>query len=79
MRTWELDPEGGGLNLNNNIEGPQAEHCYIYEFNEELVICTRRLSDGSGSSEPSLPLTVPDNADDSDIVQATWMTDNVQH
>jgi hypothetical protein len=67
------------LNLNNNIEGPQGGHCYIYEFNEELVICTRRLSDGSGGSEPSLPLTAPDNWDDSDIVQATWMTDPRVH
>jgi hypothetical protein len=60
-------------------EGLEGEPCYIYEFNEELVICTRRLADGTGSSEPSLPLTVPTNWDDSDIVQATWMTDPRVH
>jgi hypothetical protein len=73
------DPEERGLHLNKKIEGPQAMPFYIYEFNEELVICTRRLSDGTGHSEPSLPLTAPDNWDDSDIVQAEWMTDPRVH
>lgn len=44
-----------------------------------MIICTRRLSDGTGSSEPSLPLKVPDNTDETDIVQATWMTDPRVH
>jgi hypothetical protein len=70
---------GEGFATEQKTEGPQAKHCYIYEFNEELVICTRRLSDGTGHSEPSLPLTVPDLSDDTDIVQAEWMTDPLIH
>jgi hypothetical protein len=60
-------------------EGLESELFYIYEFNEELVICTRRLADSTASGEPSLPLTVPDDGDDSDMVQATWMTDPLVH
>ena len=46
---------------------------YIYEFNDELVVATRCPLAG-GPKEPSLPLSVPEGANDSDFAKGTWLS-----